>query len=531
MNPVSGLKNFRNGCRMALIDNPFLKKRLRSSLRGNRFFILLIGYLLVLSVALGLIYVQVAAEIYYATPMAMNQAGVIIFLWVMGLQALLVCILSATVSATYIASEKEKQTFDMLKMITFSTPKMILGEVLASGGYILLLVIATLPVTGLVFLVGGISPLEYLQSYLALVLAAIMLGAFGIMNSALQPKVSKAVNSSVGALIFLAIFTSSIVQFEQLELIACFNPALLLVDVAGSGFFVPTVFGISMKPVLASLVLCTVATLYFMLIASRKVFDTSVRALTPWQYAFFMYGMIFLLIADGWDVIKSGYPTVLIGFMLLMMLYCVNHLTHPNSEEYRHFQSGKKKRPDRLWLFGFHVLLGNGIVHGWLFLMDPTVQKSPAILCFFIAALFLLAVRSLTGLAVQISADRSKTIRNALLLMLSISLLPPIVGVIGLLGTESAIEYTAYNHVWYSLISTFPGVALLELFSQMNFFIPEPLWSPFKDTVTPWVACFVYYMGILIFCTGAITLLKGRKKVRTEKKTNIDSTIQQGVTG
>lgn len=102
-----------------------------------------------------------------------------------GSQFLLVLFLVPGVSSGAISGEREKQTLDILLSTRMTPFQIVKGKLLASLSIMLLLGVSSLPITALVFAVGGITFLQLLQFQLFLFITSIYLGSIGIFFSSL----------------------------------------------------------------------------------------------------------------------------------------------------------------------------------------------------------------------------------------------------------------------------------------------------------------------------------------------------------
>lgn len=104
---------------------------------------------------------------------------------IIGAQFLLVLFLIPGISSGTISGEREKQTLDILLSTRMTPLQIIKGKLLASLSLILLLGVSSLPITALVFAVGGINFLQLLQFQLFMFVTSIYLGSIGIFFSSL----------------------------------------------------------------------------------------------------------------------------------------------------------------------------------------------------------------------------------------------------------------------------------------------------------------------------------------------------------
>ncbi len=162
---------------MLLRDNPVLSRELLVNLRSNRAFLLQLAYVSFLGVV-----------VYFAWPTGpegTNQVGAgvaqrLFDLFFLG-QFFLVALVAPTFAAGSITGEKERKTYEMLLASPLEPSTILIGKLLSSLTYLILLIISSLPLMILCFLLGGILLSEIVRAYLVLILAA---GTFGLISVA-----------------------------------------------------------------------------------------------------------------------------------------------------------------------------------------------------------------------------------------------------------------------------------------------------------------------------------------------------------
>ena len=161
-------------------------KELLGRMRGRRAFVIItIHLLLVAGFALlvqGLM-VNAMASGFSGTTSADVGRG--LFIGLVALLTLIVLVLAPGSTAGAISLEREKQTLDMLATTPVSSIGIVLGKLLASVGWIYLLLAASLPVMALVFTYGGVAPDDLVRAYVVLAAATFCYGSMGLFISAL----------------------------------------------------------------------------------------------------------------------------------------------------------------------------------------------------------------------------------------------------------------------------------------------------------------------------------------------------------
>lgn len=169
--------------------NPVALKEFRGRMRGNRAFVLLTIYLGLMVFIIGSVYLLYLASIsdnsYYgvATVSTRSIFGKTLFALVLGIQMFCVCLIAPALTAGSITSERERQTFDLLRTTLLTERELVMGKFLSGFGFILLMLVASLPLESLAFLFGGVTPEEVLVNAVLLVTTAASFCAVGIFCS------------------------------------------------------------------------------------------------------------------------------------------------------------------------------------------------------------------------------------------------------------------------------------------------------------------------------------------------------------
>ncbi|MDI6631302.1 MAG: ABC transporter permease subunit [Thermoanaerobacteraceae bacterium] len=204
-------KNFREGLADGLL--PLLGKEIRGRSRSWRFPLLLSIYLALLSGGiLTFLWLNRQVSQFFL------QTGLLLYgLFACGL-VLLLAFIAAAVAATAISGERERRTYDLLLVTAASPAGIILGKWLSSVVYLLLLVVAALPLLAVVYLFGGVPLVTLGKALLLSLFAGLGYGAVGLAYSAVLKRSQAAIIFSlvtVFALIFGTLIIAGIVAASQ----------------------------------------------------------------------------------------------------------------------------------------------------------------------------------------------------------------------------------------------------------------------------------------------------------------------------
>ena len=96
-------------------------------------------------------------------------------------QFFLVALMAPTFASGSITGEKERKTYELLLASPLRPATILVGKLLSSLSYLVILIVSSLPLMILCYLLGGLLLSEITRSYLVLILAA---GTFGLLSVA-----------------------------------------------------------------------------------------------------------------------------------------------------------------------------------------------------------------------------------------------------------------------------------------------------------------------------------------------------------
>ena len=168
----------------AIRSNPVVLKEMRSRMRGWRAVAAVTGFLILIGGTVGMIYFGFATSGSAAQGVTIRRTiGQSIFYTIFMLQLFIVGISAPALTASAIAAEREHQTYDLLRTTLLSARALVIGKLVASVSFVLLLLIASIPLQSIGFIFGGVALGEVLLSVLLLILTALTFGSVGLFFS------------------------------------------------------------------------------------------------------------------------------------------------------------------------------------------------------------------------------------------------------------------------------------------------------------------------------------------------------------
>ncbi|MGG3883157.1 ABC transporter permease [Brevibacillus panacihumi] len=233
------------------LNNPVLFNEWKMRMRSVRSPWMLFFYLMVLgAITLFYIYVQTDGGTYY-NPDNSRELFMILSILQLGM---IVFVVPGLTSGS-ISGERERQTLSILLTTNVSATRLILGKWLASLSFMMFLVFATIPLYAIVFLYGGVSPVQLVKVFGFYVITMFAIGSVGVLLSTLIKRtgiatvVSYAVvfGYSIGTMVMVEIL-NQFVRYQRragvighnsntdwIDLIYSFNPLFAILNIFEEG--------------------------------------------------------------------------------------------------------------------------------------------------------------------------------------------------------------------------------------------------------------------------------------------------------
>ena len=181
------LKSWLFGWIVSFRNNPVMVKELRGRTRGARMTVVLSLYLLFLGglVSLSIGAFQVGSSTGFNVSL-MQVTGKTIFGITVVVQFLVASLIAPALTAGSISSEREHQTYDILRTTLLPARTLVAGKLFSALFFILLLFLAAFPLLSLAFLFGGIILEEIIVAYVMLFVTALAFCSIGLFFSSFQ---------------------------------------------------------------------------------------------------------------------------------------------------------------------------------------------------------------------------------------------------------------------------------------------------------------------------------------------------------
>jgi len=199
--------------------NPVLARELKQRMRGRHVWLVVTLYLALLAAILRWVYVAVVREDAFgggSSLLASATAGRAIFEWLLFFMLLLVCFIVPGLTAGAISGERERQTMVALQLTLLRPRSIVAGKLLASLAFVVLLIIASLPLVTVPFLVGGVALPEVVKGLWMVLVTALTLACLTLACSAVLRRTQTATVVAYGLTLGLVLGTLIIYGAQQI---------------------------------------------------------------------------------------------------------------------------------------------------------------------------------------------------------------------------------------------------------------------------------------------------------------------------
>ncbi|MBD5087539.1 MAG: ABC transporter permease [Clostridiales bacterium] len=195
-----------------MFRNPVCIKEMKLSVRTKKTAVGLFVFNGILA-ALGLFAYYIMFDISGGTSYSYVNLSSVIYLYaiIAVMEMAMIAFVIPAITAGSIASEREKQTLEILLTTRLTPWQIVTGKLVSSISTLLLYIISSLPILCIVFSIGGVTVWDMVQIMLYVFVLAIYLGSFGILFSTIFKKSIVATVYTYGMLILTSIVFYAIV--------------------------------------------------------------------------------------------------------------------------------------------------------------------------------------------------------------------------------------------------------------------------------------------------------------------------------
>jgi ABC-2 type transport system permease protein len=192
------------------LNNPVLSSSFKIRMRGWKTSLGIVFYLGIMVLIAYLYYITFLGtrSAYQMSVNSRQEIGAGIYTILAVLQFGLIVLITPAQTAGTISGEREKQTLDLLLSTSLSPMGIILGKLLSSMSYIVLLVLSSIPLFSMISFFGGITPGDIITLFTFYLVTAFAIGNIGIYYST---TFKKTVTATV--MTYVTIFALGLISF------------------------------------------------------------------------------------------------------------------------------------------------------------------------------------------------------------------------------------------------------------------------------------------------------------------------------
>lgn len=123
---------------------------------------------------------------------SLRNSFIILYKILLGFEFVLLIFMMPELTASSISSERENKTLDLMLVTTMNPYSIVIGKLLSALTKIMLYAVASLPVIGLVYVIGVIDFSSIRSFFLILMVSSFYVGSYGMLMSVLFQKSSTA---------------------------------------------------------------------------------------------------------------------------------------------------------------------------------------------------------------------------------------------------------------------------------------------------------------------------------------------------
>jgi ABC-type transport system involved in multi-copper enzyme maturation permease subunit len=119
--------------------------------------------------------------------------GQALFVAISNLSLFFVAFLTPALTAGAISSEQEKLTLEMLQATPLNTHAILMGKLISTTSYVIMLLVAAIPIISLIFTFGGVAVEDMLLAALIILVTGVTFGMIGLFFSAWRKRTMQAI--------------------------------------------------------------------------------------------------------------------------------------------------------------------------------------------------------------------------------------------------------------------------------------------------------------------------------------------------
>ena len=192
--------------------NPVVARELKERMRGLRAFLAIGAFLALLTLTVWAVFKNNDSQNVYSFNLErQTRLGRDVFEWLLAVMMILLLFLVPALTAGTISGERERQTLATLQLTMLRPRAIIWGKVQAAVVYLLLMIVAALPLFAVAYQLGGVSLMQALRGVAVLLVMGVLIATMVASISAFAKRVQTATLMAYGFTALLSL--GSIIAF------------------------------------------------------------------------------------------------------------------------------------------------------------------------------------------------------------------------------------------------------------------------------------------------------------------------------
>lgn len=179
--------------------NPVLVREAKVRMRGSR----APGMIALYVGVMGLLLLGMLRMMNITNSGFSPEIGAILFAFLAVVQMVLLLVAAPGLTGASLAGERERQTLDLLLVTRLSAFEVVFGKLMAALGFAVLLLVASLPLYGVLFLFGGVSLTALGRTIIVYLATLYFIGGIGILWSTVLKRSVAAIVAAYGTVLLL----------------------------------------------------------------------------------------------------------------------------------------------------------------------------------------------------------------------------------------------------------------------------------------------------------------------------------------
>ncbi len=278
-------------------NNPIVSSEMKIRMRTWRTPIGLLLYIGILLIFL-LLFASISIDsVNYDSVFDYSTVGTTIYYTLSIVQFFILVLIAPSTTSGAISSEREKQTLDLLLCTQMSPFRIIIGKLISSISWIVIMAVATIPLYSIAFLFGGVTPMSVVVVLLFYIVLSITAGSIGLFYSTIFKKTVTSSIMSYLTIFLIFVLTISIGYVElatyngpsvnRLDIPIAFylNPflaflAMISISLSGTGGFL-SVFSVSSGTNITEIYVFIGLDILFLVLLTIVMLTISIRRINP----------------------------------------------------------------------------------------------------------------------------------------------------------------------------------------------------------------------------------------------------------